>query len=231
MRDQFKDALKETVQSIAPITFIVLLIQILMIGSPPEKIATFVLGALMVAIGFSFFLMGVKLGMLPIGEAIGGELPKRGSILFLVAVTFAISFLVTVAEPDVRVLTSVINSVSADAISRNALIFAVAFGVGIFMVLSMLRIIYNVPIKYLYAASYLLVILLSFFTPPEYLSISFDSGGVTTGPMTVPVILALGIGVSTVMAGRSPLADGFGLIGFASIGPILGVMLLEVFLN
>jgi hypothetical protein len=231
MRDQFKDALKETVQSIAPITFIVLLIQILLIGSPPERIATFVLGALMVAIGFSFFLMGVKLGMLPIGEAIGGELPKRGSILFLVAVTFAISFLVTVAEPDVRVLTSVINSVSADAISRNALIFAVAFGVGIFMVLSMLRIIYNVPIKYLYAASYLLVILLSFFTPPEYLSISFDSGGVTTGPMTVPVILALGIGVSTVMAGRSPLADGFGLIGFASIGPILGVMLLGVFLN
>jgi hypothetical protein len=231
MRDQFKDALKETVQSIAPITFIVLLIQILLIGSPPERIATFVLGALMVAIGFSFFLMGVKLGMLPIGEAIGGELPKRGSILFLVAVTFAISFLVTVAEPDVRVLTSVINSVSTDAISRNALLFAVAFGVGIFMVLSMLRIIYNVPIKYLYAASYLLVILLSFFTPPEFLAISFDSGGVTTGPMTVPVILALGIGVSTVMAGRSPLADGFGLIGFASIGPILGVMLLGVLLN
>ena len=231
MRDQFKDALKETVQSIAPITFIVLLIQILLIGSPPENIATFVLGALMVAIGFSFFIMGVKLGMLPIGEAIGGELPKRGSILFLVAVTFAISFLVTVAEPDVRVLTSVINSVSTDAISRNALLFAVAFGVGIFMVLSMLRIIYNVPIKYLYAASYLLVILLSFFTPPEFLAISFDSGGVTTGPMTVPVILALGIGVSTVMAGRSPLADGFGLIGFASIGPILGVMLLGVLLN
>lgn len=231
MRDQFKDALMETVQSIAPITFIVLLIQILMIGSPLENIATFVLGALMVAIGFSFFLMGVKLGMLPIGEAIGGELPKRGSILFLVAVTFAISFLVTVAEPDVRVLTSVINSVSTDAISRNALLFAVAFGVGIFMVLSMLRIIYNVPIKYLYAASYLLVILLSFFTPPEFLAISFDAGGVTTGPMTVPVILALGIGVSTVMAGRSPLADGFGLIGFASIGPILGVMLLGVLLN
>ncbi|MGB3945190.1 MAG: DUF1538 domain-containing protein [Methanothrix sp.] len=231
MRDQFKDALKETVQSIAPITLIVLLIQILMIGSPLENIATFVLGALMVAIGFSFFLMGVKLGMLPIGEAIGGELPKRGSILFLVAVTFAISFLVTVAEPDVRVLTSVINSVSTDAISRNALLFAVAFGVGIFMVLSMLRIIYNIPIKYLYAGSYLLVILLSFFTPPEFLAISFDAGGVTTGPMTVPVILALGIGVSTVMAGRSPLADGFGLIGFASIGPILGVMLLGVLLN
>lgn len=231
MRDQFKDALKETILSIAPITFIVLLIQVLLIGSPLENIATFVLGALMVAIGFSFFLMGVKLGMLPIGEAIGGELPKRGSILFLVAVTFAISFLVTVAEPDVRVLTSVINSVSTDAISRNALLFAVAFGVGIFMVLSMLRIIYNVPIKYLYAASYLLVILLSFFTPLEFLAISFDSGGVTTGPMTVPVILALGIGVSTVMAGRSPLADGFGLIGFASIGPILGVMLLGVLLH
>ena len=231
MRDQFKDALKETILSIAPITLIVLMIQILLIGSPLENIATFVLGALMVAIGFSFFLMGVKLGMLPIGEAIGGELPKRGSILFLVAVTFAISFLVTVAEPDVRVLTSVINSVSTDAISRNALLFAVAFGVGIFMVLSMLRIIYNVPIKYLYAASYLLVILLSFFTPLEFLAISFDSGGVTTGPMTVPVILALGIGVSTVMAGRSPLADGFGLIGFASIGPILGVMLLGVLLH
>lgn len=210
---------------------IVLLIQILLLGSPLESVATFVVSAMMVALGFSLFLMGVKLGMLPIGETIGGELPKRGSILFIVVVTFAISFLVTVAEPDVRVLTSVISNVSSDSISRSALLFAVAFGVGIFMILSMLRIVFGVPIKYLYAASYLLVIILAFFTPAEYFSISFDAGGVTTGPMTVPVILALGIGVSTVMAGRSPLADGFGLIGFASIGPILGVMLLGVLLH
>jgi hypothetical protein len=164
------------------------------------------------------------------GEAIGGELAKHGSVLFLVLVTFVISFLATLAEPDVRVLTSMITSVSGEVISRVALLVSIAFGVGIFVVLSMLRIVYGVPIKYLYAGSYLLVIALSFLTPPDYLAISFDSGGVTTGPMTVPLILALGTGVASVMAGRSALSDGFGLIGFASIGPILGVMLLGVLL-
>ena len=230
MRDIFKDALKEVVQSILPISLVVLLIQLFLVGSPPEKIATFLLSAFMVGLGFTFFLMGVKVGMLPMGEAIGGELAKHGSVLFLVLVTFVISFLATLAEPDVRVLTSTITSVSGEVISRVALLVSIAFGVGIFVVLSMLRIVYGVPIKYLYAGSYLLVIALSFFTPPDYLAISFDSGGVTTGPMTVPLILALGTGVASVMAGRSALSDGFGLIGFASIGPILGVMLLGVLL-
>ena len=221
MREIFQDALKEVVQSVLPISLIVLLIQIFLVGSPLEKIAMFLLSAFMVGLGFTF---------LPMGEAIGGELAKHGSILFLVLTTFAISFLATVAEPDVRVLTSTITSVSDDVISRSALLFSIAFGVGIFVVLSMLRIVYGVSIKYLYAGSYLLIIALSLFTPPDYLAISFDSGGVTTGPMTVPLILALGTGVASVMAGRSALSDGFGLIGFASIGPILGVMLLGVLL-
>lgn len=221
MREIFQDALKEVVQSVLPISLVVLLIQIFLVGSPPEKIAMFLLSAFMVGLGFTFF---------PMGEAIGGELAKHGSILFLVLTTFAISFLATVAEPDVRVLTSTITSVSDDVISRSALLFSIAFGVGIFVVLSMLRIVYGVSIKYLYAGSYLLIIALSLFTPPDYLAISFDSGGVTTGPMTVPLILALGTGVASVMAGRSALSDGFGLIGFASIGPILGVMLLGVLL-
>lgn len=221
MREIFQDALKEVVQSVLPISLVVLLIQIFLVGSPPEKIAMFLLSAFMVGLGFTF---------LPMGEAIGGELAKHGSILFLVLTTFAISFLATVAEPDVRVLTSTITSVSDDVISRSALLFSIAFGVGIFVVLSMLRIVYGVSIKYLYAGSYLLIIALSLFTPPDYLAISFDSGGVTTGPMTVPLILALGTGVASVMAGRSALSDGFGLIGFASIGPILGVMLLGVLL-
>ena len=230
MREIFKDALKEVVQSVLPISLVVLLIQLFLIGSPADKIATFLLSVVMVALGFSFFLMGVKVGMLPMGEAIGGELAKRGSIIFLVVVTFMITFLATVAEPDVRVLTGTITSVSGDLISRSALIISIAFGVGIFVVLSMLRIVYNVPIQYLYAASYFLVIVLSFFTPSDYLAISLDAV-VATGPMTVPIILALGSGVASVMAGRSALSDGFGLIGFASIGPILGVMLLGVFLS
>ncbi|MDI9399102.1 MAG: DUF1538 domain-containing protein [Euryarchaeota archaeon] len=231
MREIFKDALKEVVQSVLPISLVVLLIQLFLIGSPADKIATFLLSVVMVALGFSFFLMGAKVGMLPMGEAIGGELAKRGSIIFLVVVTFMITFLATVAEPDVRVLTGTITSVSGDLISRSALIISIAFGAGIFVVLSMLRIVYNVPIQYLYAASYFLVIVLSFFTPSDYLAISLDAGGVTTGPMNVPIILALGSGVASVMAGRSALSDGFGLIGFASIGPILGVMLLGVFLS
>jgi hypothetical protein len=134
----------------------------------------------------------------------------------------------TVAEPDVRVLSAMIDSVSDNGISRNALILSIAFGVGFFVSVSMLRIVYGVPIKYLLTAGYLIVIILSFFTNPEYIAIAYDAGGVTTGPMTVPVILALGIGIVSVLGDKSELSEGFGLIGLASIGPIISVMLMGV---
>lgn len=123
-----------------------------------------------------------------------------------------------------------IEITSGGDIRRSLLLGVIGTGVGFFVVTAMLRIITGVPIAYLLAARYGTVIVLSTITPPQYLAISFDAGGVTTGPLTVPFILALGIGVSSVLGGRSQLADGFGLIGLASIGPIIGVMLIGVIL-
>jgi hypothetical protein len=227
MRD-FKETFLEVIQAVLPLTLAVVVIMLVFVGSNLGHFTSFLTGTVLVIVGMTFFLMGVKLGMLPIGEAIGADLPKHGSLIFIGAVAFLLSFLATVAEPDVRVLSSMIDSVSEDSIDRNLLIISIAFGVGFFVTFSILRIIYGVPIKYLFAISYLIIIVLSFFTPPEYLAISFDAGGVTTGPMTVPVIMALGIGTASVLQDRSQLSEGFGLIGFASIGPILSIMLLGV---
>jgi hypothetical protein len=227
MRD-FKETFLEVIQAVLPLTLAVIVIMLVFLGSNLEHLGSFLSGTILVIAGMTFFLMGVKLGMLPMGEAIGSNLPKHGSLIFIAVAAFFLSFLTTVAEPDVRVLSSMIDSVSKDSIDRNILIVSIGLGVGFFVTVSILRIIYGVQIKYLFAISYFLIILLSFFTPPEFCAISFDAGGVTTGPMTVPVIMALGIGTASVLQDRSQLSEGFGLIGFASIGPILSLMLLGV---
>lgn len=228
MIQDFKETLWEVCQAVLPLTGSVLLIM-LIIGMNFDMFLSFITGSLLVIAGMVFFLMGVKMGMLPIGESIGAELPNHNSLLFIVAVAFLLSFMATVAEPDVRVLSTMIDSVSDDAISRNVLILSIAVGVGFFVSISMLRIVYGVPIKYLLTVGYIIVIILSFFTNPEYIAIAYDAGGVTTGPMTVPVILSLGIGTVSVLGEKSELSEGFGLIGLASIGPIISVMLLGVF--
>ncbi|WP_269848452.1 DUF1538 family protein [Methanosarcina horonobensis] len=132
-------------------------------GSNPVHFVSFLSGTVLVIMGMTFFLMGVKLGMLPIGEAIGADLPKHGSLIFIAVVAFLLSFLTTIAEPDVRVLSSMIDSVSEDSIDRNLLLISIAFGVGFFVTASILRIVYGVSIKHLFAISYLIIILLSFF--------------------------------------------------------------------
>jgi len=137
-----------------------------------------------------------------------------------------ILFAVTVAEPDVRVLALQVDMVSGGQIPGSLLVLTVALGVGIFVALALLRIVLNVPITYLLAGGYGVVIVLSLFTPATFVPVAFDAGGVTTGPMTVPFILAIGLGTASVLRGRSNLADGFGLVGLASIGPIIGMMVL-----
>jgi len=139
-----------------------------------------------------------------------------------------LSFMATVAEPDVRVLSTVIESVSESSIQRNIMILSIALGVGFFVAASLLRIIYGIPLNHMLFVGYLIVVLLAFVTPTDYLAIAYDSGGVTTGPVTVPVILALGVGISSVLKGKSELSESFGLIGLASLGPILSLMILGI---
>jgi hypothetical protein len=227
MIQDFKETYKEVIQAILPLAIVVLLIM-LFIGMDSGLVITFLKGTIFVIFGMGLFLMGVKLGMLPMGESIGADLPKHGSVMFIFIVGFLLSFMATVAEPDVRVLSTMIESVSENSISSNMLILSIALGVGFFVAASMLRIIYGIPLKHMLFVGYLIVVLLAFFTPVEYLAISYDSGGVTTGPVTVPVILALGIGVSSVLRGKSELSESYGLIGLASLGPILSLMILGI---
>lgn len=228
MIQDFKETYKEVLQAILPLTLAVLLIMLLFMDMDFDLVITFLEGAIFVIFGMGLFLMGVKLGMLPLGEAIGADLPKHGSVIFIFIIGFLLSFMATVAEPDVRVLSTMIESVSENNIPRDMLILSIALGVGFFVSASLLRIIYGIPLKHMLFVGYLIVVLLAFFTPIDYLAISFDSGGVTTGPVTVPVILALGIGISSVLRGKSELSESYGLIGLASLGPILSLMILGI---
>lgn len=218
----------EVVKAITPIVVVILIIEIGFIGISAPALAEFLIGTLMVAVGFVFFLLGVNAGLLPMGKVIGSEIPKRGSLAFVVVIAFVFGFFATVAEPDVRVLTGMIDAASNGAIADDLLIGAIGIGVGFFVAMALLRIFAGIPIAYLFALGYAAVLILATQTPPRFLAIAFDAGGVTTGPLTVPFILAIGIGVSSVLGGRSQLTDGFGLIGLASIGPILGVMAMGV---
>ncbi|HED24601.1 MAG TPA: DUF1538 domain-containing protein [Firmicutes bacterium] len=228
MLEDVKDVLNEVVQATVPIVVVIILLQIFFFRSPPALMWQFVAGAIMVGGGLFLFLVGVKVGLLPIGELLGSELVSRGSPLILLAATFVFGFVITVAEPDVRVLAHQVGIASNGAVETNLLIIAVALGVAFFITLSILRILLGIPIAYLLGAGYLLILIMSIFTPASFTAISFDAGGVTTGPMAVPFILALGIGTTSVMSGKANLADSFGLIGLASIGPVLGVMILGV---
>ncbi|MBN1369190.1 MAG: DUF1538 domain-containing protein [Dehalococcoidaceae bacterium] len=220
----------EVLQAILPLTLGVIAINFMFIRMPTQVFVQFIFGAVMVIGGMILFLLGVRLGILPMGEAIGSELPKRRFVPYILAVAFLLGFSVTVAEPDVMVLSDQVNTVSGGSISNTLLVGVIAVGVGFFVAAAILRIVLGFPITYMLAAGYAAIIILSFFTPPQFVPVAFDAGGVTTGPVTVPVILALGIGFSSVLAGRSTLGDGFGLIGLASIGPVIGVMLMGVIL-
>lgn len=222
------DTIKEVFFAIFPITLVVILLQFTIIGMPMEVFLQFIIGVVMVSIGLILFLLGVNVGLLPVGELIGSTLPKYGKVWVVVFFGFLLGFVVTVAEPDVRVLALQVDLVSGGAVSRDLLIYTVALGVAIFVGLAMLRIVLNVPLKYILTAGYLIVFLLAAFTPPQFVPISFDSGGVTTGPLTVPFIIALGVGVASVIRGKTSSADGFGLVALASLGPILAVLMLGV---
>lgn len=230
MGREIKDIILEVVKAISPITIAIVMLQFTLIRMPFLSFAQFLIGVFLVMLGMCLFLLGVKVGIIPMGQAIGSELPKRGALPYIIAIAFLIGFAVTIAEPDVIVLSHQVDVVSEGSISHILLISVIAIGVGFFVAMAIIRILIGFPMAYLLVAGYTIILILAFFTPSQFVPVAFDSGGVTTGPITVPVILALGIGFSSVLAGKSPLSDGFGLIGLASIGPVIGVMVMGVIL-
>ncbi|MGM8216456.1 DUF1538 domain-containing protein [Bacillaceae bacterium W0354] len=226
--ENIKDTVLEVIYSILPITIVITILQFTLIWLPLETFIQFLVGVVMVGIGLILFLLGVNVGLLPVGELIGSALTKTRKITLIIAFGFLLGVVVTIAEPDVRVLSSQVDKVSGGSISQSILVLSVALGVGVFVALAMARIIFNIKMIYLLLFGYGLAFLLALFTPSNFVPISFDSGGVTTGPLTVPFILALGVGVATVIRGKTASTDGFGLIALASVGPIISVLLLGV---
>jgi hypothetical protein len=226
-----KETANEVILAVMPIAGVIFLLQFSIIWLPWSSFIQFIIGLVLVTIGLILFLIGVHVGLLPIGELIGAALPRSGKLWMVLLFSFILGFAATVAEPDVRVLATQVDTVSEGGISKNILIYSVALGLAFFVALAMLKIVFNIPIIYLLTGGYIAVFILAWFTPASFIPISFDSGGVTTGPMAVPFILALGVGVASVLRGKSASTDGFGLVALASIGPILAVLVLGIFFS
>ena len=223
-----KETVNEVVRSVLPITAAVILLQITVVRQPWSEFLIFLFSVLMTMAGLTLFLIGVKESLLAIGELVGKSLLQSGKLWFIVAFAIAVGFAVTVAEPGVQVLANQVDVVSGGEISRYLLVAVVALGVGIYLALAMLRVIFNISLLKLLLVGYILVFALAIFTAPEFLAVSFDAGGATTGPVTVPFILSLGVGVSAIRGSRTASQDSFGFVGLGSVGPILFVLLLGV---
>ena len=218
---------KETVFSVVPVMGIVLLLGVTAAPLDTTTIIRFLSGGVLLIIGLTIFLLGVDIGILPTGERSGAALTSKRSLPLLLCAAFIIGVIVTIAEPDVQVLADQIKNVAA-GINRWLHIFMIAAGLGFFVMLGLLRTVLSVRLKYILIISYTVVFALAFLCPAEFQGVAFDAGGATTGPMTVPFIMALGVGVATVRAGitkkgQDSSDDSFGLTGMASIGPILAV--------
>jgi len=226
---------KETLSSVLPIMAAVIILGLTVAPLNFSVMTRFFLGGILVIVGLTVFLLGVDIGILPIGEQSGAALTAKRNLPLLLAAAFLIGFIVTMAEPDVQVLADQVKGV-ASSVNKWALIFMIAIGVGLFVSLGILRTILSIPLNILLTIAYITVFALAFFAAPIFQGVAFDSGGATTGPMTVPFIMALGVGVAAVRSksGKSSNLSGddsFGLTGIASIGPVLAVVVYGIILS
>lgn len=226
MNRNLLEKIKESLSSVLPITIIVMILHFTLAPLPAGLLMLFVIGAVMLIFGMGLFTLGADMSMMPMGERIGAELTKSRKLILLTVIGFIMGFMITVAEPDLQVLAGQVPS-----IPNPVIIGAVALGVGIFLVIAILRIIFQIKLSHLLMLFYAIIFLLAYFTPVSFVPVAFDSGGVTTGPITVPFIMALGLGIAAVRGGKSSHDDSFGLVALCSIGPILSVLLLGMFYN
>lgn len=218
------EKLKETAVSVLPVMFIVILLGLTAAPLPGIMLGRFIMGGVMIILGLTIFLAGVDLGIQPMGERIGAELTKKRILRLLLVSAFFIGFLVTAAEPDIHVFGTQVISVFS-FVNKNVFVFVIAGGVGVFLLLGLLRSVLNFSVKITFLVLYVLLFLLVFFVPENFIGVAFDAGGATTGPMTVPFILALGLGVSSV---RREDKESFGLTGVTSVGPVMAVLVYSV---
>lgn len=214
----------ESLSAVLPITGIVLFISIFLVPMEVGTVMLFLVGALMLILGMGFFQLGAEMAMTPIGEGIGHQISKTKRVWIMVLIGFLMGTIITISEPDLQVLAQQVPS-----IPNMTLILTVAVGVGIFLALAVIRIKFRIELSGLLIVLYVALIGLSFLVPGDFLAVAFDSGGVTTGPMTVPFIMALGVGLASARSDKDSASDSFGLVALSSVGPILAVLILGCF--
>lgn len=222
LQKKFEEALK----AVLPIVGIVLLLSFSIAPITPSILLCFLVGAVMVMVGMMFFTLGAEIAMTPMGEKVGARMTQSKNVWIICGLAFLLGFIVTISEPDLQVLASQVPSVP-----NMTLILAVAAGVGFFLVVALLRMLIGIALPHLLVFFYLIVFVLLFFVPESFRAVAFDSGGVTTGPMTVPFIMALGVGIAAIRNDHHASDDSFGLVALCSIGPILAVLILGMVYN
>lgn len=224
-----------SLRDLAPIILVVVVFQLAIFGQPLPNLLDLLIGLAFVTLGLTFFIYGLEMGLFPIGESMAHAFARKGSVFWLVVFAFALGFGTTIAEPALIAVAAEAASVAANAGAieqsvaseqsyANGLRYTVALSVGIAIVLGVIRILKGWPIHFMIIGGYLLVVIMTIFAPKEIIGIAYDSGGVTTSTITVPLVTALGVGLASSIKGRNPMLDGFGLIAFASLLPMIFVM-------
>ncbi len=226
MNQKLKEKIMESLSAVLPITGIVLFISILLVPLELATMFMFMTGAIMLVVGMGFFQLGAEMSMTPLGEGIGVQISKTRMIVLIIAIGFAMGVIITISEPDLQVLAQQVPS-----IPNMTLILTVAVGVGIFLALAIVRILFQIHLSTILIVLYLIMIGMAYLVPKEFMAVAFDSGGVTTGPMTVPFIMAMGVGLASVRGDKNASSDSFGLVALSSVGPVLAVMILGCFFN
>lgn len=229
-------SLLSSFKDLIPIILVVGFFEIFVLQQAPDNLFSILIGLVFIVFGLTFFVFGLEMGLFPIGESLAQALARKGSIFWLVIFSFSLGFGTTLAEP---ALTAVANEAAEVAAEANAIAMTeeamdsyamglrltVAISVGLAILLGVVRILKGWPIHYLIIGGYITVMILTSFAPENIIGIAYDSGGVTTSTITVPLVTALGVGLATVIKGRNPMLDGFGLIAFASLTPMIFVLL------
>lgn len=224
-----------SVRDLAPIILVIAFFQLAVLQAPLPNLFNLLFGTLLVIMGLTFFIFGLEMGLFPIGESMAHAFARKGSVMWLMAFAFALGFGTTVAEPALIAVAAEAATVAANGgmiheteaamdAYASGLRYTVAFSVGAAIVVGVFRILKGWPIHYFIIGGYVLVVIMTAFAPREIIGIAYDSGGVTTSTITVPLVTALGVGLASSIKGRNPMVDGFGLIAFASLSPMIFVM-------
>jgi len=231
-----------SIRDLLPIVLVIVFFQAVVLKQPLPDVASILVGLVMVVLGLTLFIRGLEIGLFPVGESMAHAFAQKGNVFWLLLFAFCLGFGTTVAEPALIAVAAeaasvaaeggvILNNEAARADYAYGLRMTVAFSVGLAIVAGVLRILRGWPIQYLIIGGYIMVILITMIAPEEIVGIAYDSGGVTTSTITVPLVTALGVGLASSIKGRNPMIDGFGLIAFASLTPMIFVMLYGLAIN